>query len=144
VNNAETLGGDGSCVRRRNPHPSKGIHQFVRVQGEAGCNIQHDCIVGQRQVIVEHHLYPQTKVLSAPYNSERQKCMPRTFPHNRRLAKFLERAMRRLRKHIERLLKRPPIQITLRLRIICVTLHIDLIPTGAKQRRGEHLRDRAQ
>lgn len=52
--------------------------------------------------------------------------------------------MRRQRKSIERLLKRPPIQIRLRLRIIRIALRVDLIPAGAKQRRGEHLRDGAQ
>lgn len=34
MNKPETLGGDGSCVRRRDPDPSKSVRPFVRVQRE--------------------------------------------------------------------------------------------------------------
>ena len=52
--------------------------------------------------------------------------------------------MRRLRKRIERLLKRPPAKISLRLRIVRVAFCVDLVSARAEQRRGEHFRHGAQ
>ena len=73
---------------------------------------------------------------------KRQAC--RTFPHNWRLAKFPERAMRCLRKSIEGLIECSPIQITLRLCIVRVASYINLISACAEQRRGKQLCDCAQ
>ena len=52
--------------------------------------------------------------------------------------------MRRLRKSIEGLFERPPIEITLRLRIIGIALRINLVSASAEQGRREQPRDRAQ
>ena len=52
--------------------------------------------------------------------------------------------MRRLRKGIEGLIERPPTEVTLRLRVMCIALRINLISTGTEQHRGEQPRDGAQ
>jgi len=52
--------------------------------------------------------------------------------------------MRRLGKRIERLVKRPPTKIILRLGIVRVAPCVDLVPARAEQRRGEHFRDGTQ
>jgi len=52
--------------------------------------------------------------------------------------------MRRLRKRIERLLKRPPRKIVLCLRIVRVAPRVELVSARAEQRRREHFRDGAQ
>ena len=52
--------------------------------------------------------------------------------------------MRRLRKRIESLFERPPIEIMLRLRIMRIALCINLISTSAEQHRREQPRDGAQ
>ena len=108
------------------------------------CDVHRDCLVIQCQIIVKHHLYhSQTKRPQYPIQKYKIGAC-RTFPHNRGLAKILERAMRRLRKSIEGLFERPPIEITLRLLIIRIASHINLISSSAEQGRREQPRDRAQ
>lgn len=52
--------------------------------------------------------------------------------------------MRRLRKSVEGLFKRPPIEITLHLRVIRIASRINLISSSTEQSRREQPRDRAQ
>ena len=67
-----------------------------------------------------------------------------TFPHDKGLAKILERAMRRLRESVEGLFERLPIEIALRLHIIRIASRINLITAGAEQSGREQPRNRAQ
>ena len=60
------------------------------------------------------------------------------------LSEIPKRAMRGLGKRVKGLVEHPPSKITLRLRIVGVAPHIELVSAGAEQRRGEQLSDGVQ
>ena len=88
-------------------------------------------MIGESQVIVECHLCPQGIRCPAEQGLFETKVL-RTLLYDRRLPQIPKRAMRRLRKRIDRLLNRPPSKITLRLRIVKVAPEIDLVSAGAE------------
>jgi len=67
-----------------------------------------------------------------------------TLPHDRRLAERSKRTVGCLRKRSKSLIERLPAEIMLCLRIVLIALRVDFISASTEQRRGEHLRDRAQ